>query len=64
VKPFRLVDRIRGDGCTEGAINHVTAWHRVDGLHPERDRTPMEGEPPIARSHGWGDMSWLRRRWR
>jgi hypothetical protein len=22
----------------------------------------LEGEPPIAKSRGWGDMSWLRRR--
>jgi hypothetical protein len=22
---------------------------------------PLAGEPPVAQSHGWGDLSWLRR---
>ncbi len=22
---------------------------------------PLAGEPPVATSHGWGNMSWLRR---
>jgi hypothetical protein len=24
---------------------------------------PLEGQPPVAVSHGWGDLSWLVRRW-
>jgi hypothetical protein len=31
------------------------AGHVIDGVP-----SPLQGEPPIAQSHGWGDMSWLR----
>jgi hypothetical protein len=31
------------------------AGHVIDGVP-----YPLQGEPPIAQSRGWGDMSWLR----
>ncbi len=31
------------------------AGHVIDGVP-----YPLQGEPPVARSNGWGDMSWLR----
>jgi hypothetical protein len=42
------------------------AWHS-DGL-PYGHWTDgavygLEGQPPVAQSKGWGDLSWMRRHW-
>jgi len=51
----------------------MTAW--VDVYHEPDDYLPsgvvidgavyqLEGQPPVATSKGWGDMSWLARLFR
>jgi hypothetical protein len=62
VKPFKLVNKIKGDGHpTGGGIGGtrpgVTSQGGVviDGVV-----YPLEGEPPVAVSKGWGDMGWTR----
>jgi hypothetical protein len=42
--------------CPENG-DHIPSGIVVDGAV-----YPLEGQPPVARSHGWGDLSWLR--WR
>lgn len=63
---MRLVGKVKGraDKRTRGDVplgpeNGSGAVHsNPDGLAVEK----LAGEPPVATSRGWGDMSWLRRR--
>lgn len=31
---------------------------------PDGTFAPLDGQPPVAQSKGWGDLSWLHQRWR
>jgi hypothetical protein len=64
----RLVSRFTGDGRTAGAMKDSFIGHEAGGK-----RTPsgvivggatfqLEGQPPVATTHGWGNLSFLFRR--
>jgi hypothetical protein len=60
----RLVKQVKGKGKAATASRDVPAvpssmqprsmaGHVIDGVP-----YPLQGEPPVATSKGWGDMSW------
>lgn len=64
----RLVDRIRGDGRRDGVTDAHLGRERYDyapdGIWVDGIHFGLDGQPPVAKSHGWGDLSWLRGRQR
>jgi hypothetical protein len=56
----RLVDRIRGGGRQSGGAPVEDTYLAAENAHDVPD-SELPNLPPVARSHGWGDMSWLRR---
>lgn len=70
MKPWRLVDKVRGGGGSDLAGGRVRdeyiAAGAVDGGDPggvviDGVVWRLSGEPPRAVSKGWGDLSWARR---
>jgi hypothetical protein len=49
----RPVDTHMGSEPYDGERDGIT----TDGVHHG-----LDGQPPVAKSRGWGDLSWLRRR--
>lgn len=49
--------------ATKGGVQQVTMGGRVRshspfGLDVDGVQTPLEGEPPVAKSRGWGNLFW------
>lgn len=40
----------------------VGLYRNAAGMVVDGDLQLLEGEPPIATTRGWGDISWVRRR--
>jgi hypothetical protein len=51
----------RTNWSSADADNRVSS-HSPTGLDVDGRNTPLQGEPPIAQSKGWGDLSFLRSR--
>jgi hypothetical protein len=41
-------------------IGHEAQQGEPSGIVIDGAVYPLEGQPPIAVSHGWGDLTWLR----
>ena len=54
-----------GDGRKEGRMvngtfmGHENGDHLPSGISVDGVVYPLAGQPPVARSHGWGYMGWL-----
>jgi hypothetical protein len=66
----RLVKQIKGKGEAPLPYRELSAIpitlrpSSPAGVVIDGVTNSLEGEPPRAVSHGWGDMSWWYRRWR
>jgi hypothetical protein len=66
----RLVRTFTGDGRTEGAMKDTfmgsesgtAATRTPSGVVIDGNVSQLAGQPPVAQSHGWGDLSFLRHR--
>jgi hypothetical protein len=45
-------------GTQEISMSGRVSSHSPFGITVDGVQTPLEGEPPVAKSHGWGNLSW------
>jgi hypothetical protein len=48
----------KGDGVWQATMGGRVSSHSPAGLDVDGVLTPLEGEPPIAHSNGWGNLYW------
>lgn len=68
VKLVKQIDGKAGQGAKGGKYSTAGRTYRggpspksAAGVVIDGDVYPLAGEPPVAVSHGWGDLTWLYR---
>jgi hypothetical protein len=60
-----LPRRDRRGRMRDDFLSHETGWPSPNGIMlADGTRYGLEGQPPVAVSKGWGDLSWLLSRYR